>query len=305
MGIFGRFKKKNGMTELPDDFLDEEDEGYERPPAKQNSDDAASSPYSLDESDDEYEYENEESPREKKRTFFGRKKKKKTPGNTLPERKEERGERAYVPSVNLTPFEWAKPIVGKAVDESVNRCVFKTFFVWFLFALVFSGLFGGAWFVERFERQGVVSRLEGQKNAIDEYSDIATSLASYGEFVRIINNPSLYAQFSGIAFLASRNGFLVEKTVFSNTPLSYVRENQFLIETGRNLKDVAVLGSWAITGTLSPRADMPVDDSWAMNFGRQAAVLFSKLGVSGAHTTLAVRPTSEAGSSTICVTLWK
>jgi len=287
------------MSELPDDAFDDDEDEYETGREKHPK------------PDDEFDDYEEEKP--KRRGFFGSRNTKgkveKTAeddgiedGNSYTE-KDDDG--IPTPVVNITPFEWARPVIGKAIDGSINKMVFKTFFVWFILLSVVGGTFGAAWFIDYTEKGRVARRLDAQNTTVKKFADIANSLAEYEEYVSVINTPSMHAQFSGIAFLASRNGFLVEKTVFSSTPLSHVGENSFLLETGRKLQNVKILGSWAVTGVLSPRSEVPLDDSWAMNFGRQATVLFSKLGAAGAHTTLSSRPKSDGGSATVSVTLWK
>lgn len=222
----------------------------------------------------------------------------------------ETGEQTRKNPLNAVPFEWARPVVENTVSKQMNREITRkgTFFIVLL--LFFVAVFGLVLFFKTLGEKGIASSMEENDAKIREFEAVAENISIYKSYIEIPNNPSVYTQFYGIAFLAARNGFLVEKISFSSKLSSEVgtriNRDSFAIDMGKKLENVKIQGIWTLTGVLSPRLGSAADSGWSMNFAKQVNILFAKQNVS-TYTRMSAPQEMNRDSSEAYVTilLWK
>lgn len=218
-------------------------------------------------------------------------------------------------TINMVPFEWARPVVTEAISKKVNGEVFKRIFLYAVFFLLCAGVFGGISYYEGLKKKNLNERVNTAASTLSEYEAVAENLSVYKTYIEIPNNPSVYTQFYGVSFLAVRNGFLVGKLSYaseiSGEASLRVNRDGFALETGKRLEDINVRGVWTLAGTVSPRAGTVMDSNWSMNFSKQVSVLFGRQGLN-AYTRVTAAGTGagtgRGGSSSdmvVTILLWK
>lgn len=215
--------------------------------------------------------------------------------------------------VNMTPFEWVLPIVSQKASREASAKIVRFFAPFLLLCLLAAGAYSFMLFV-LFEKERYVKRSTSDVAAVvAEYEVVADNVAAYKEFAAIPNSPTLNAQFEGVAYLASRNGFLVSGMSFSRELTGEaeqrINKDNFAVETGRSLDSINLDGVWTITGTLSPRsANASGDTNWGMGFAKQAEVLFGRIGrraYARAVSAESMIRSNQSSEMMITVLLWR
>lgn len=219
------------------------------------------------------------------------------------------GSQSKCMKVNVIPIPWASVVIEKNLIKTIRGKNIKLAWCFVLLCVVIIALGMGLWIWNKgLQAKGarLLARVHTQQQ---EYLTVLHNMNSYKSLVEFPNDVAVYVQWWGISNMLEKQGAIVSSVSYDRKDLSILPSstaNSIVVETGKGLSDLDVVGVWTIVGRLAPNADKTgtiPNNAWLLESRDILKKIFNRLGVDVYVDFL--DNSSRGESFTLAVLLWK
>lgn len=179
--------------------------------------------------------------------------------------------------------EWKKSAADEFLRKEVASEVIRYgVFIFALLCLIVVSSFLLSSYREKTEAR-INSVFAGANGILNEYGNVIRDMEIYEKYVDMKLRVPLYVQCS-VIFSSSRLGFFLDSLSFERTKEIGSLKESFVVETGKSMDAVDIVGTWKLKGLLTKEAD----NRWIMSLKDAIEGTFSLFGVKS-YTSASLR----------------